>query len=175
MTKISKNFHDYEFVSKTVYDRYGSNSKWFIDPDIVFIAEFYRGWFKAPVRVNDWHWGGRFHERGYRTPDSKTGARLSQHKMKAAFDCDIKGISANDVRKEILENQDIFMAAGVTTLEHEAYAKTWVHTDKRVTDLEHILIVKPIVKTVLGGIDLLTDTDEFFRYENGKFLNITYI
>lgn len=141
--KISPNFYLHEFVPIHIYNRYGDKSQWFIRPEIIKLAEFYRNWFDAPVTVNNWFWGGRFQERGYRDPYTKTGSKYSQHKLGAAFDCHIKGLSADKVREEIMIYEKEFMQAGLTTLEHAAYAPTWVHSDIRFTGLKNILIVKP--------------------------------
>lgn len=143
ITRISPHFYIYEFVPKLIFNQYGSNSKWFIRPDVINLAEFYRRWFEAPVRVNNWFWGGIFQNRGFRTPNTTVGSLYSQHKLGAAFDCDVRGLSANDVRREIMDNEKEFMNAGLTTLEDEKYAPTWVHSDIRPTDLNKVLIVKP--------------------------------
>lgn len=76
-------------------------------------------------------------------PDANVGSYLSQHKFGNAFDCHIKGLSADGVRQEIMDNEKEFMDAGLTTLESGAYAPTWVHSDCRDTGLDHIFIVKP--------------------------------
>lgn len=141
--KVSPNFHDYEFVPKVIYNNERLKPIWFIRPEIISLAEFYREWFDAPVIVNDWFWGGYFHNRGFRTPNTRVGALYSQHKLGAAFDCNIKGVEPDFIRREILDHEDEFMAAGLTTLEDGAYARTWVHSDIRPTGLNRILIVKP--------------------------------
>lgn len=68
---------------------------------------------------------------------------MSQHKMGNAFDCDIKGLTADQARSRILDNKKEFMDAGLTTLESAEYAPTWVHSDLRTTSSEDILIVEP--------------------------------
>lgn len=140
---ISKNFYLDEFIPIHVYHNYLSRALWFIRPEVVSLAQFYRDWFDAPVTVNNWYSGGPLQQRGYREPNSTTGARLSQHKFGCAFDCSIGTISPDEVRSEILNNEATFMKAGLTTLEHGDYAPTWVHSDIRWTGLDRILIVKP--------------------------------
>lgn len=141
--KVSNNFYLHEFIPIHIYHQYGRKSTWFIRPEIIKLAQFYRDWFDSPMTINNWYWGGPYQERGYRDPHTNTGSKLSQHKLGAAFDCTIRGISADEVRKEILRNKDEFMKAGLTTLEHPAYAPTWVHSDIRWTGMDDILIVKP--------------------------------
>lgn len=40
--RISTNFDIREFVPKSIWDKYGINSVWFISPKIIEIAEFYK-------------------------------------------------------------------------------------------------------------------------------------
>jgi len=143
--KISPNFHDHEFVPPQIYKQFGDNSKWFIRPEIVKLAEFYRKYFGKPVTVNNYIFGGGFSERGYRVPDSKVGSKYSQHKLGAAFDCNIKGVDSDEVRDTILKNQKLFIEAGLTTIEHKDYSPTWLHSDIRPTGFDYILIVKPSI------------------------------
>lgn len=165
MTKISPHFYLHEFVPIHIYHRYGRNSRWFIRPEVIELAEFYRTWFDSPVTVNNWYWGGTLQERGFRTPDTSTGAKYSQHKLGAAFDCSIRGVTADEVREEILKHSACFMQAGLTTLEHAHYAPTWVHSDIRSTGLDHILIVKP------AGAQSLS-TEEHYRYMDGDLQSL---
>lgn len=141
--KASKNFYFHELVPIEIYNRYGDNSRWFIRPEIISLAEFYRSYFDAPVTINNWYWGGDWQWRGYRTPQCSVGSKYSQHRLGCAIDMNIKGITPDEIRNEIMANQDIFMNEGLTTLEHKDYAPTWVHSDIRNTGLKEILIVKP--------------------------------
>ena len=139
--KVSKDFDLREFVPPEIWRRFGRNSRWFIRQDVIDLAQFYRDYFDAAVRVNDWHYGGDFTMRGFRPPDADVGASLSQHKFGNAFDCDIEGFTADVVREEILNNPEPFKDAGLTTLESGRFAPTWVHSDLRTTALDDILVV----------------------------------
>jgi len=161
--KIRPDFDLREFVPPSVWQDFGVASRWFLDPRMLDLAQFYRDYFGSPVRVNDWHYGGAdsasrsdsdqssshtqyegdFTERGFRLPDTNTGARLSQHKFGRAFDCNVEGLTPNEVRREIKQNEDLFMEKGLTTLESGDIATTWVHSDIRTTDQNDILIVTP--------------------------------
>lgn len=141
--KVAKNFILQEFVPPEIFHRFGKEAIWFIRPQVIKLAQFYRDWFDAAVTVNTWHDNGNMHWRGFRTPACGVGAHLSQHRFGNAFDCTIEGLTPDEVRKEILDNEDKFMRAGLTTLEDGAIAKTWVHSDCRTTKLDHILIVRP--------------------------------
>ena len=141
--KIRPDFVLREFVPPSVWEDFGAASRWFLDPRMLDLAQFYRDHFGSAVRVNDWHYGGDFTERGFRLPDTNTGARLSQHKFGRAFDCNVEGLTPNEVRREIKQNEDLFMEQGLTTLESGDIATTWVHSDIRTTDQNDILIVTP--------------------------------
>lgn len=140
--KVAPNFWIQEFVPPVIFNLFGEKSIWFIRPEIITLAQYYREYFGKPVTVNNWVDGGKYDERGFRPPNAE-GAELSQHKLGAAFDCSIEGFSADEVREAILKKPKDFMSLGLTTLEDGAFAPTWVHSDIRTTGLDHILIVKP--------------------------------
>jgi len=137
--EVSKNFDLEEFLPPEIYKQFGKNGLWFIDKRIIDLAQFYRDYFDASVTINNWSYykSGQhvFRERGYREPDSKTGASKSQHKFGRAFDCDIKGITADEARKEILKFEEEFMEMGLTTLEMDV---NWLHSDVRWTGKDKI-------------------------------------
>jgi len=141
--KIRPDFDLREFVPPSVWEDFGPASQWFLAPRMLDLAQFYRDYFGASVRVNDWHYGGDFTERGFRVPDTNTGARLSQHKFGRAFDCNVEGYTPDEVRREIKQNEKLFMEKGLTTLESGDIATTWVHSDIRSTDRNSIFIVTP--------------------------------
>lgn len=141
--KISENFLIQEFVPKAIYEQFGSKSIWFIDKKLITIAEFLRSFLSSPVTINNWHVGGSYSESGYRVPDTTTGGKLSQHKLKSAIDVKVKGITPQDVYKIILANEKRFMEAGITTMENIEATPTWNHIDVRWTGLNNILIVNP--------------------------------
>lgn len=143
MLKISPNFYLHEFVPRIIYNKYGNNAVWFIRPELIKLADFIRNWFGKPMYINNWYWGGPMQNRGYRTPNTTIGSLYSQHKMGAAIDFNIKDLHPDKIRQEILDNEQVFMGAGLTTLEDGAFAPTWVHADIRNTELDYILIVTP--------------------------------
>jgi hypothetical protein len=141
--QIRPDFSLQEFVPPSVWNQFGSASRWFLDPRLLDLAQFYRDYFDAPVWVNTWAWDGRFKERGFRLPTTNVGARLSQHKFGRAFDCNVEGMTPEEVRERIMDNEALFMEKGLTTLESGEIAKTWVHSDIRTTTQDSILIVTP--------------------------------
>lgn len=169
--RISTNFFLDEFIDPITYSTYGASSRWFIDKEIVELAQFYRNYFKKPVVINNWANGGQYKESGHRRPESETGAELSQHKRGSAFDCRIVGMHPDEVRTEILKNEKTFMEAGLTTLEHGDYAPTWVHSDRRWTNMDKILIVRPTSVAIMGDSEAWNPSQsEYFIFENGELI-----
>jgi len=146
MGNIITNFDIEEFVPPEVFKDFGMNSKWFINKIVVNLAQFIRDYFEKTVTINNWsYWkpgmGGNYKERGFRLPDSKTGAKLSQHRLGNACDFSIKGLTADEVRAEIMKFGDEFLDVGLTTMESAQFSPTWCHIDCRNTGLNKILIV----------------------------------
>lgn len=141
--KITDFFKTQEFVSKAIYEKFGENSIWFIDPRLIKLAVFCRTFWGKPITINNWHIGGKSQERGFREPTSTVGASLSQHRFGRAIDITVKGMTPQEVYKSILDNEKAFMEQGLTTLEDIKDTPTWNHLDIRNTGLNKILIVKP--------------------------------
>lgn len=130
--KISEHFVAQEFLPRATFNAIMKTEdplkEFFklVNPKIIAVAEFYRNFFGVPIIVNNWHSGGTYEYRGWRPKNCKVGAKKSQHKLGNAFDCDVKGKSAESVRTIILKNKGLFYANGVRRLENGV---TWVHTD----------------------------------------------
>lgn len=140
---IENYFKIQEFVSNAIYQQYGEKSIWFIDPRIQKLANFTRKFFNKSVTINNWLWGGSYDQRGFRDTELSIGAKLSQHRCKAAIDINVAGMTPKAVFEAIMANEKVFMAAGLTCLEDIADTPAHVHMDIRQTGLDHILIVKP--------------------------------
>ncbi len=136
---ISEHFVIQEFVPPQVYEKFKENSIWFINPQIIKVAEFVRTFFNKPVTINNWHNGGSYTESGFRMPDTSTGAKLSAHKRGCAIDIKMPAADYDEIRKTILANEQKFLDAGVTTFEDGT--DTWLHLDCRYTMLNKILVV----------------------------------
>ena len=76
-------------------------------------------------------------------PDTTIGGFLSQHKFGRAFDWNVRDITPDEVRADIMANQEDWIVAGLTTIEDGAFARTWIHGDSRYTRMDKILIVQP--------------------------------
>lgn len=164
--QIAPNFKAQEFVSRYLFKKYGKDCRWWINFDIVWLAQFYKEFFlnyytkktqleedpviNVLIYVNTWHTGGIFQNRGVRLPNSKTGASLSQHKFKSAFDCEIILIHKSGKREEvnykeiheiIHQHERIFLAHGLTSIESTKIAPGWLHSDVRwIANQEKIFV-----------------------------------
>jgi len=123
---IAKHFKIEELVDKNTFQNYG-NDAWLLLPnESIEMIDGIREFFDAPVTCNDWIWGGKMQFRGYRPLMCKVGARNSYHKKGMAFDFDVKGLSAEEARKRILDDQDNHLLKNITRMEDRV---SWVHVD----------------------------------------------
>ena len=139
--KLTSNFSLQEFIDPDTYKRFGTSSVWFIDPKIVTLAQFIRERLGKPCTINNWSNGGKYQYSGFRPPKCSVGASMSQHRFGRAIDLKVRGMKADEVREDIIQNFDIYKKVGLTTIEDGAFAPTWCHIDIR--DTEGLLIVKP--------------------------------
>ena len=139
MFYIPKHFKIYELVDRDTFNQYGIMALRFFNPLALQMIEGIREYFGAPVKINDWFWGGKFHWRGLRTKWCEVGSDYSMHRFAGAFDFDIKGLSAHEARKRILDDKDHPLLKNINCLEDKV---TWVHADVRNVD-NRILVVNP--------------------------------
>lgn len=165
--KIGTYFYIQEFVPKAIFDRFGINSTWFINPKSVYVAEFYKEFFtkyftdklgnkvkSVSIVINNWHLGGTQQYKGFRPKECTEGAELSQHRHHNGFDCEIwinfidgTKIEANyvEIHQVIQANEQLFLSKGITCIEDVSIATGWLHTDFRwIVNQTKILIVKPV-------------------------------
>lgn len=143
--KVSKDFYLWEFVPPDIYEKYGENSMWFLDPKIIKAAQFTRDFFKRPIYINTWKLGSVnghiYKDSGFRTPETVVNntsmASLSQHVFGRAVDLKITNIPAPEVQEEIKAGWRQFKEAGITAI--ELGTETWTHLDVRSTNMEPLL------------------------------------
>lgn len=132
-----KYFKPQELVDRETFQRFGESSYMFFDIRLLKTIDGIREYFRKPMVINNWHLGGKFSSRGLRTPTNTIGAPYSQHRFGRAVDFHIFGISAEEVRKEIIKNQNIFPFNEITAIEKDV---TWVHIDFRNIDYQGIYL-----------------------------------
>lgn len=126
---MCKHFKTYEFLPKRIYELYNDDRGLrHINPKIPLIMDYLREELGARITINDWYWGGDFQQRGRRTIESDVYKELSDHSDGNAVDFHVEGKTANEVRERILGDlcEDL-KVLGVTAIEDEHYAPTWVH------------------------------------------------
>lgn len=115
-----------ELVDKATFEKFGEQAWMLFNPVALEALDDLRRFFNVPITVNNWHKGGYYQYRGFRPRSCNVGAEYSQHRLGNAFDCDIHGVTADEARKRILENQDSLMLFQITRLEDKV---NWVHLD----------------------------------------------
>jgi len=128
-----------EFVSEAVYDLLGEESLLIMNNEILLTADQLREFFNTQVYINDYIFGGKFHERGFRLRHSLTGAKNSQHKLGNAIDFIIDGIKPSAVQAEIIQNQRLFPF--IRRMEKNTPRHT--HIDTKITHHKGIYVFKP--------------------------------
>ena len=123
-----KYFKSEELVDKKTFETMGENSLSLFNPEALVALDNLREYFNCPITVNNWHKGGIFQWRGYRTPEKakELGSPNSQHAKGNAFDCTINGYSAREVRAEIIAHQDHELLKLITRMEANT---SWLHFD----------------------------------------------
>ena len=133
-----KYFKPEELVGKKTFETMGENSLSLFNPEVLIALDNLREYFNCPITVNNWHRGGIFQWRGYRTPEKakELGSEHSQHAFIFknniwipkcnAFDCTINGYSAREVRAEIIAHQDHELLKLITRMEANT---SWLHFD----------------------------------------------
>ena len=156
--RVTKHFELHEFIGPDLYNKRGRHSITLMDDRMLMLPEVEKEYFsnlyetEVFIVINDYHWGGQRDESGYRDPNTKTGAKWSQHKEGRALDSkyyyrEKNGskiwIPANEIRLLMLQDQEFFMKHGITRLESDQYAPTWVHRDCAYTGMNHIKMIAP--------------------------------
>jgi hypothetical protein len=141
-------FKTQELIHPEIYRKWGEKSLMFMDVQILWTIDQIREYFAflgyEGVTVNDWCFGGERKFSGLRPFNSEIGASMSQHKFGRAIDFLVKGLSATEVRKIILDNQKEEAFKYITRMEDFA-GMSWVHIDNAnlVIPQDEIFIFNP--------------------------------
>jgi hypothetical protein len=123
-----QHFQPFELVDRLTFERIGDQAIVLFNPEALQALDDLREYFGVPITVNNWHSGGSFEWRGFRTPEKaiELGAPNSRHAKGDAFDLDVHGMIAEEVRLRIMENKNHPLLRRITRLEA---GKSWVHFD----------------------------------------------
>jgi hypothetical protein len=146
MKKVSKHFRIEEMVDPMYMEMERAGrilAAWYVSRFQVNAAEFLRKRFGVTY-INTYLWDEDPRtESGTRRPDTKTGAEFSQHKYMNAIDPIFQDVSAAEVRDDALENQELYLEHGITTIESGEYAPTWFHCDGRIWSDRKVHVIEP--------------------------------
>ena len=135
-----KNFRLEELVPPGIFKARGERAWEMLDARALFTLQTLRDKF-GPFIVNNWHVGGLFKESGLRSLETKTGAKLSQHRFGRAIDAKHGTLSASEILRYIQEHREDFPY--LTTVENPAMTPGWFHFDVRNHFQPGIWIVNP--------------------------------
>ena len=107
------------------------------DEGLLIAIDRLRECLGRPITINNWKSGGRFKWRGLRTNSCKIGAPKSMHRFGCAFDFDVKGMTAQEVRDYLMNHQIMF-----PEIKRIEDGVNWVHIDCKVTNKEGIYLFK---------------------------------
>lgn len=119
-------FNPKDFVPDTIYQDRKEKSYQLINKDLLIFIDHLRSALNAPVLVNR----AGMQYRGLRTPECAEYSKYSQHTYGNAIDFDVQGMSADSVRKWIIEHRNLWWVAPITFIED---GTNWVHVDARAT------------------------------------------
>lgn len=132
--ELKEYFNIYELVDEQVYSIYGERAWRFFQTDLLHVLLIFRKELGKSITVNDWHWGGRFSQRGLRHNQSpmvknKKNIYLSAHMRGVAVDFNVSDVQPNDVRQWAVDNPHLFPCK--IRLENKLRGSfiNWVHVD----------------------------------------------
>lgn len=134
LTGIKKYFCVEELVDKATFVKYGDKCWQFICPRLLETLLILREGLDKKMSINSWKYGGSQQQRGLRHNRSsmvknKAGIYLSAHMEGKAVDITVDGMSAEDARNWIKENEYLFPYK--LRLEHKKNGVpiSWLHVD----------------------------------------------
>ena len=143
---ICKHFIIQELVPPDIYETFGEGAWIYVDQAMIKALDRTRDFFvkkygpSATMVINNWHKGGPFSNRGYRSALSKVGSPKSQHRLTPlnAIDFNIRGVSDLQVKADIIDNNEYFFNLGWRRMESYLDSPTWTHLDRKPTNLKII-------------------------------------
>lgn len=123
-----KHFKLKELVDKKTFETMGEEAWKLFKPDALQALDDLREFFGFPVTVNNWHAGGTLQWRGFRTKEKAAalGSPNSRHAVGDAFDLDVAGKTAKEVRAIIVAEKNHPLLKKIMRLEDNV---SWVHFD----------------------------------------------
>lgn len=132
MSKFTDYFRTEEMVCRHVYERFGERALDFIDSRLKETLVVLREKLDRPIYINNWVWGGDKTQRGLRCnvctivreQTALEKPYLSAHVFGKGVDFNVKGMTAQQVRDWLKQNQ--ILLPYPIRVESDV---TWVHVD----------------------------------------------
>ena len=126
-----KYFAPHELVPPEVYNGYTDKDKVYnlFDENALRILDMIREWAGVGLTVNNWYWGGKRRDSGYRAPNCTTGAKNSAHKMGKAFDVVSPNITTAQLWRIIDEHNGDLPCKVRIEKTSGGEPITWLHVD----------------------------------------------
>jgi len=141
---IPKNFSIQELVPKELYnvlnDGKGNLILWgLFDSRLLWTIDSLRMKWDTPIYINTWYGNLKnvfieeFNLSGFRMPDTKIGAKYSQHKYGRAADLKIPAMNIEHIIQDIKQNPDDDAYKYIICVEEKVKGVTpsWLHIDIR--------------------------------------------
>ena len=125
-----EHFSVHELVPPDVFNKRGEKAWELLDERLLITLDKLRKRYGS-MTINNYYWGKDREWSGLRTADSPYFSAYSQHSFGRAADCLFKGISAEDVRQDILANPNDKDFVLIGSLE---LGVSWLHFDVRNCD-----------------------------------------
>ena len=122
-----EHFAIHELVPPHVFAERGEKAWELLDERLLISLDLLRNRF-GPMTVNNYYWGKDREWSGLRTSDSPYYSRYSQHSFGRAADCLFANKTAEEVRKEIINNPNNADFELIGSLE---LGVSWLHFDVR--------------------------------------------
>jgi len=135
--EIKKYFIIQELVGKITFKVFGQRAWMFFPTNILKALLVVRIGLNKSITINTWYWKGKFSQRGLRTVFQQIAKKafykgrlyLSPHVFARAFDFDVKGMTATEVRSWIVDNAEHFPEKIRLEQTHKGKEINWVHMD----------------------------------------------
>jgi hypothetical protein len=132
-----KHFSLEELACPHIYDKYGELAWGFFDPRLLIILDVIRDALNKPIYINDWQIHGSSSQSGFRCIQCGIVKKaiadkvlyVSAHMEGQAVDCHVQGMTAEEVRQWLVQNESILPYP--IRLESDV---NWVHCDVRGGD-----------------------------------------
>jgi hypothetical protein len=131
MTPYTKFYKSHYFTLEELVDpvtlaTLGESAWGLFDSHLLSTLDRIRERYGKPMTVNNWKLGGKLQYRGFRPSDCVEGAKLSSHRRGQACDFDVKGMTAEEVRADIIANPEHIDFMFLTRIEA---GTSWVHIE----------------------------------------------